>query len=215
MKASIRKIITVIDDTFIEGGREAGRPLRMAACAAVIPNPWIGTFVEDLVPLIHVYAPVLAEALIPRLVSQFASPDAIEAFGKAAVVGIDGEVEHAAGLIHTLHFGNAFRGATNANAFLPFTHKRGAPGCSITFPMEHKREEKKGTRSHFLSFEFAIPDAPGPNEIVVIVGASDGGRLHHRIGDRFRDMKDMGTDQSGSVLKTKDARTSRLRPDRR
>ena len=183
----------------------------MAACAAVVQNPWTGEFVEDLIPSIHIYSPVIVDALIRHLLVHFPSPDSIEAFGKAAIVGINGEVEHAAGLIHTLHFGNAFRSATNANGFLPFTHKRGAPGCSITFPMEHKREEKKGTRSHFLSFDLAIPDAPGPDEIVVIIGAADGGRLHHRIGDRYRDMKDMGTDQTGQTLTTRGGRNARPR----
>jgi hypothetical protein len=200
MKLEIRKIISLVEDTLIEGGRAAPRPLRMAASAVVIRNPWAGGFVEDLVPTIHAYAQGLADALIPRLLANFPSPDAIEAYGKAAVVGVNGEVEHAAGLIHTLHFGNEYRKAANANGFLPFTNKRGAPGCSITFPMTHKREENKGTRSHFLSLEFSIPDAPGPDEIVVALGAADGGRPHHRIGDRFRDMREMGVDQAGKAL---------------
>lgn len=200
MKLEIRKIVDFVEDTLIEGGRAVPRPFRMAARAVVICNPWAGKFVEDLVPTIHAYAPGLADALVPGLIAKFSSPDAIEAYGKAAVVGVNGEVEHAAGLIHTLHFGNEFRKAANANGFLPFINKRGGPGCSIAFPMTHKREEMKGTRSHFLSFEFSIPDAPGPDEIVVALGAADSGRPHHRIGDRFRDMKEMGTDQTGKTL---------------
>lgn len=200
MSIEIRKVVDAVEDTFIEGGRAARRPLRMAACAAVIRNPWAGGFVDDLVSTIHAYAQPLADALVPRLISNFAGPDAIEAFGKAAVVGVNGEVEHAAGLIHTLHFGNCFRIAANANGFLPYINKRGAPGCSIAFPMTHKRDEMKGTRSHFLSFEFVVPDSPGPDEIVVALGAADGGRPHHRIGDRFQDMQAMGTDQAGNPL---------------
>lgn len=200
MEIEIRKIVDIVEDTYIEGGREAARPLRLAATAAVIKNPWVDEFVEELVPTIHRYAQPLADALVPRLIANFSNPDAIEAFGKAAVVGVNGEVEHAAGLIHTLHFGNCFRIAANANGFLPYINKRGAPGCSIAFPMTHKREEMKGTRSHFLSFEFVIPDAPAPDEIVVAIGAADGGRPHHRIGDRFQDMKAMGTDQAGNPL---------------
>src|ERR1700694_6164885 len=106
MKLEIRKIVRFVDDTLIEGARAAPRPLRMAASAVVIRNPWAGGFVENLVPTIHAYAQRLPAALIPRLLANFPSPDAIEAYGKAAVVGVNGEVEHAAGLIHTLHFGN-------------------------------------------------------------------------------------------------------------
>jgi hypothetical protein len=199
--ADIRKIVGFVDETRIEGGRKAEPPLRLAACAAVVRNPWAGVeFVEDLVPVIHAISPLLAAALIPRLMSYFPSADAVAAFGKAAIVGINGEIEHAAGLIHTLHFGNAFRVAANANGYLPFTNKRGGAGCAITVPLEHKREEKRGSRSHYLTIEFAIPDAPGPDEIIVAIGAADGGRPHHRIGDRFRDMKEMRTDQTGMAL---------------
>lgn len=212
MTVEIRKVVSVIDETLIEGRRKADPPLRLVGCAAVLSNPWASTeFVEDLVPIIHAYAPVLAEMLIPRLISFFPGPDSIQAFGKAAVVGVNGEIEHAAGLIHTLHFGNAFRKATNANGYLPFTNKRGTAGCSINIPLEHKREENRGARSHFLTIEFSIPDAPAPDEIVVALGAADGGRPHHRIGDRFRDMKEMGTDQTGNVLVTKVDRSARSR----
>lgn len=201
-KVHIRKVVDYVEDVLVEGGRAAPKPWRMAVSAAVIKNPWAGQpFVEDLQPSIHAHAPVLADALVPRLVALLGGAQRIEAFGKAAVVGTSGEIEHAAGLIHTLHFGNAFRIGADANGFLPFINKRAGAGCMISFPMTHKREEKKGTRSHFLSIEFAIPDAPAPDEIVVALGAADGGRPHQRIGDRFQDMKAMGTDQTGKPLK--------------
>ncbi len=197
----IRKIVDYVEDTLIEGGRAAPRPLRMAVCAVVIRNPWAGAgFVEDLQPQILAHVKPLAEALVPRLVALLGGAGRIEACGKASVVGVNGEVEHAAALIHTLHFGNAYRIGAEGNAFLPFTNKRSAPGAPISIPMTVKREEKKGTRSHFLTVEFVIPDAPGPDEIVVALGAADGGRPHHRIGDRFQDMKAMGVDQTGTPL---------------
>ncbi|MEP7457483.1 amino acid synthesis family protein [Phyllobacterium sp. SB3] len=199
----IRKIVDYVEDILIEGGRPAPTPLRMAACAAIIQNPWVGRdFVEDLQPEILGFAPHLSDALVPRLVALMGGPDHIEAFGKAAIVGTSGEVEHAAGLIHTLHFGNAFRMGADGNAFLPFINKRSGPGMMIAFPLTHKREEKKGTRSHFLSLEFAISDAPAPDELVVVLGAASGGRPHHRIGDRFQDMKAMGVDQTGKPITT-------------
>lgn len=109
-RVRIRKIVDYVEDTRIEGGRDAARPLRLAACAAVIANPWFGHgFVEDLQPEILLHAEALGGELVPRLVDLLGGADVIEAFGKAAVVGTSGEIEQAAGLIHTLHFGNAFR----------------------------------------------------------------------------------------------------------
>ena len=196
----IRKIVDYTEDTLIEGGREVATPVRMAACAAVIRNPWGTDYVEDLQPQIMAHAVALADALVPRLIALMGGPDRIEACGKAAVTGTSGEVEHAAGLIHTLHFGNAFRIAAEGDSFLPFTNKRAGAGTAITIPMTHKDEKMKGTRSHFLTVEFSIPDAPAHDEIVVAIGAASGGRPHHRIGDRFNDMKLMGVDQAGRPL---------------
>jgi hypothetical protein len=200
-KVIVRKVVDYVEDILIEGGREASRPLRMAACAAVIRNPWSGLgFVEDLQPEILAHAIQLGDLLVPRLVALLNGADHIEAYGKAAVVGVDGEIEHAAGLIHTLHFGNAFRIGAEGNAFLPFINKRSGPGMGISFPLTHKSEDMKGSRSHFLSLEFAIPDAPAATEIVVALGAASGGRPHHRIGDRFQDMRAMGVDQTGKPI---------------
>jgi hypothetical protein len=200
-KPRIRKVVDYVEDILIEGGRDAARPWRMAACAAVIRNPWAGqNFIEDLRPAILAHAPALVDALVPRLVALLGGADAIEAYGKSAIVGVNGEVEHAAALIHTLHFGNEFRKGADGNAYLPFTNKRNAPAGAIVLPLTHKRDEMRGTRSHFLTLEFSIPDAPGPDEIIVALGAANGGRPHHRTGDRFQDMKDMGVDQTGKPL---------------
>lgn len=197
----IRRVVDYVEDTLIDGGRAAPVPLRMAATAAVISNPWpAGSFIEDLQPQILEHAKVLADTIVPRLVSLMGGPGRIEAFGKCAVTGTQGEIEHAAGLIHTLHFGNVFRIAAGGDSFLSFTNKRAGPGTALTIPMTHKDSEKKGARSHFLTMEFCIPDAPAPDEIVVALGAASGGRPHHRIGDRVNDMKLMGVDQAGRPL---------------
>ncbi|APH71666.1 amino acid synthesis family protein [Aquibium oceanicum] len=197
----IRKVVDYVEDTLVEGGRPAPARLRMAATAAVIRNPWAGmAFVDDLQPQILAHARVLADAIVPRLVALMSGPAGIEAFGKCAVTGTQGEIEHAAGLIHTLHFGNVFRIAAEGDSFLSFTNKRAGPGTALTIPMTHKDSERRGARSHFLTMEFVIPDAPGPDEIVVALGASSGGRPHQRIGDRVNDMKMMGVDQAGRPL---------------
>ena len=197
----IRKIVTYAEDTLEEGGRATSRPIRMAGCAAVIRNPWAGVgFVDDLRPGITRHAATLGEILVPRLVGLFPDADVIEAFGKCAVVGVNGEIEHAAAMIHTLHFGNLVRIGTHGDSFMSFTNKRNGAGGAVILPLTHKTSELRGSRSHFLTLEFAIADAPGPDEIVVAIGASDGGRPHSRIGDRYVDMREMGVDQTGKPL---------------
>jgi hypothetical protein len=191
MAQQIRKLVSHIDETLIEGGRAAPNPLRLFAVAAVLTNPWAGRgFVEDLKPEIHAVAPVLGELLTARILALVGSGEAVEGYGKAAVVGTSGEVEHASALIHTLRFGNHFRKAVGAKSYLSFTNTRGGPNCPVVIPLMHKNDE--GMRSHYLTIQFSILDAPAPDEIVVALGASIGGRPHHRIGDRYQDLKDLG-----------------------
>lgn len=191
MDAKIRKIVTYKEETLIEGGRAAPRPLQLFGVAAVVANPWAGRgFVEDLKPEIHAVAPVLGELLTAHILALAGSGDAVEAYGKAAVVGTAGEVEHASALIHTLRFGNHYRKAVGAKSYLSFTNTRGGPDCPIVIPLMHKQDE--GMRSHYLTVQFSILDAPAPDEIVVALGASIGGRPHHRIGDRYQDLKELG-----------------------
>lgn len=194
MAPEIRKIVTHVEETRIEGGKAAEPPLKMLAVAAVIANPWAGKgFVEDLRTDILRLAPPLGDVLVPLLVDAAGGADAVEAYGKAAVVGTSGEVEHASGFIHTLRFGNKFREAVGGTSYLVFTNIRGAPGCSIQVPMTHKADP--GFRSHYLTLEFQIADAPAPDELVIAIGAATGGRPHHRIGNRYSDMEEMKAEQ--------------------
>lgn len=191
MSVEIRKIVSYVEETLVEGGRQAPRPLLMVAAAAVLTNPWAGRgFVDDLKPEIHAVAPVLGERLTAAIVRLTGGAERVEGYGKAAVVGLDGEVEHASALIHTLRFGNHYRKAVQARSYLSFTNVRGGANCAISIPMMHKDDE--GFRSHYLTLQFAINDAPAANEIVVALGASVGGRPHHRIGDRYQDLKELG-----------------------
>jgi hypothetical protein len=199
MEELLRKITAHAEDVLIEGGRRVPKPYRAVGVAAVLRNPWAGRgFVENLRPEIDAIAPRLGELLVPRLLEIIGGADKVEAYGKAAVVGTSGEVEHASALIHTLRFGNQLRQAVEGKSYLSFTNKRAGPGCSIDIPLKHINLE--GARSHFLTMTFAIADAPGPDEIVVAIGASTSGRPHHRIGDRYEDMKEMGVDQTGKVM---------------
>ncbi len=191
MPAQIRKTLLNIETTLIEGGRTAATPLKFITAAAVLKNPWAGRgFVEDLKPEIHAIAPILGELLTSMIIDAAGGGDKVEGYGKAAVVGLDGEVEHASALIHTLRFGNHYRTAVGAKTYLAFTNTRGPANCPIMIPLMDKNDE--GRRSHYLTIQFAIPDAPAADEIVVALGASIGGRPHHRIGDRYQDLKDLG-----------------------
>ena len=192
MDPEIRKLVTYDEETLIEGYRAVETPWRMFAVAAVVRNPWAGRFVEDLKPKIMAYGPKLGEMMTQRMIALAGSGNAIEAYGKAAVVGLNGEVEHASGLIHTLRFGNFYREAVGAKSYLAFTNTRGGANAPIMVPLMDKNDA--GRRSHYLTIQFSIPDAPRDDEIVVVLGGATSGRPHHRIGDRYQDLKDLGHD---------------------
>jgi len=188
----IRKYVVYDEETLVEGFRKAETPLRMFAVAAVIENPWAGEYIEDLKPEILSIAPPLGKELTERITNLVGGGDRIEAYGKAAVVGLDGEIEHASALIHTLRFGNFYREAVGAKSYLSFTNTRGPADSPIMIPLMDKNDA--GRRSHYLTIQFSIADAPRSDEIVVAIGGSIGGRPHHRIGDRYQDLKDLGHD---------------------
>ena len=192
MTPEIRKIVTYDEEVLIEGFKPAETPWRMFAVAAVVKNPWAGRFVEDLKPEIQAFGPVLGAMMTERMIALAGSGEAIEAYGKAAVVGLNGEVEHASGLIHTLRFGNHYREAVGAKSYLAFTNTRGPANAPLQIPLMDKNDG--GRRSHYLTIQLSVADAPGPDEIVVALGASVGGRPHHRIGDRYQDLKELGHD---------------------
>lgn len=187
----LRKLVTYDEDTVTDGGRACTPPLRMIAVAAVVTNPWYGRgYVEDLSPEIRRMGPALGKLLTDRLIRLAGSGDAIEAYGKAALCGTACELEHCSALIHTLRFGNFFREAVGAKTYLGFTNTRGPANTQIQIPLMDKHDA--GRRSHYLTVQFSVPDAPGHDELVIALGASLGGRPHHRIGDRYQDLKDMG-----------------------
>jgi len=195
MTPEIRKFVHYQEETLIEGGKHAPQALQLFGVAAVLRNPWAERgFVQDLSPEIQAFAPMLGHALTDRILKMAGSGAIIEGYGKAAVVGTSGEIEHASALIHTLRFGNIYRKAVQAKSYLSFTNVRGGPNCAISIPMMHKGDE--GMRSHYLTLQFAINDAPAPNEIVVALAASIGGRPHHRIGNRYQDLKELGSNEA-------------------
>jgi hypothetical protein len=174
----IRRFYTVIEETREEGGRELERPLKRVAAAAVVRNPFAGSYVEDLSPLIEL-GERLGKLLGERAVAALGG-DAPESFGKAAIVGMDGEREHAAALLHP-KLGAPLRDAVNGGkAIIPSAKKIGAPGTSIDIPLHFK--DAMFVRSHFDAMELRIGDAPRADEIVVAVAVTNGGRPHARVG---------------------------------
>lgn len=192
MDPQIRKIVTYDEEIRIEGFKLANPPQRMFAVAAIVTNPWAGKFVDDLTPEIQTHGPILGKLLTDRMIALGGGGDKIQAYGKAAMVGLDGEIEHASGLIHTLRFGNHYRAVVGAKSYLAFTNTRGPANAPIQVPLMDKNDA--GRRSHYLTIHFSIADAPRANEVVVVLGGATTGRPHHRIGDRYQDLKDLGHD---------------------
>ena len=189
----LRKVVTFDEDIYIEGERASDPPLRMIGVAAVVKNPWFGRgFVEDLSPEIQRMAPYLGKLITDKLIFLAGSGDAIEAYGKACIAGTSCEIEHASALIHPLQFGNFYREAFGAKSYLGFTNTRGPANTQIQIPLMDKHDT--GRRSHYLTVQFSIYDAPAVDELVVALGAATRGRPHHRIGDRYSDLKALGRD---------------------
>jgi hypothetical protein len=174
----VRKLTTLVEEVLREGGREVPEPTRVAVVAAVIRNPWAGRgFVEDLQPGIDATASELGALLAPRAVEALERD--VEAYGKAAIVGLASEIEHGSALIHTLAFGDHFRRAADATTLLPAVEKRAGAGTTFDIPLKHVHDAT--IRSHHQTIEVRIPDAPGPEEIVVALAAAGAGRPHARL----------------------------------
>lgn len=193
MPAEVRKTLLYEENTLIEGGKVAENPLKLIAAMAVIRNPWAGAgFVDDLSPEIRDCAPGLGQMLTEIILNAAGSGDHVEAYGKSAIVGLNGEVEHASAVIHTLHFGNHYRNAVGAKSYLSFCNTRGPANAPLMIPLMDKNDG--GRRSHYLTIQTSVADAPAADEILIALGASIGGRPHHRIGDRYQDLEELGHD---------------------
>jgi len=176
----IRKVLVSVEETHLEMGREVSPPIRRAIAAMVLKNPFAGRYVEDLSELIEASVPLGAE-LAQRAIAALGIPgDAVHSFGKAAIVGEDGELEHAAALLHP-KMGAPVRGALGKGpALIPSAKKRGGPGTPIDIPLGHK--DAAFVRSHFDAIEARITDAPMRDEILLCLALTTGGRPLPRVG---------------------------------
>lgn len=182
----LRKLLVQTHEILLEGGTAPQTGARQAVVALVLRNPWIGSTPDrDLAPEVEQVAPLLAQVVSARLIKSLGGVDDIEAFGKAAVVGTSGEIEHGGALIHTPYFGNLLREYLDGQSIICFADARSGAGTSFVVPMWHKTHA--ATRSHYQTATASLPDMPHADEIVVLAAASTGGRPHPRIGDRTTD----------------------------
>ncbi|HTY56128.1 MAG TPA: amino acid synthesis family protein [Candidatus Binataceae bacterium] len=180
MTAKIRKLVTVVEETRTEMNRAVEPPTRRAAAIVVIENPLAGRYAEDLTELIDI-GEQLGGLLVERAVIALGiAPNLVESYGKAAAVGENGELEHAAAILHPKLGAPLRKYLGKGAALIPSAKKRGGPGVALDVPLGHK--DAAYVRSHFDAMEVRINDAPRADEIVVAVVVTDSGRPLPRIG---------------------------------
>lgn len=180
MKAEIRKVVVQLDEIRSQMGRLVDPPTRRAVAMAVIANPFAGTYAEDLSILSDIGLE-LGDLLGRRCVEALGiAPEAAHSYGKGVIVGDQGELEHAAAILHP-KLGAGLRAAVGGGAALiPSAKKMGGPGTAIDVPLGHKDAAR--VRSHFDAMEARIGDAPRRGEIVVAIAVTDSGRPAPRVG---------------------------------
>ena len=180
MSAEIRKLMVLVEETRREMDRPVEPPTRKAVAVAVIRNPFAGRYAADLEALMAI-GEELGGLLGHRAVAALGiAPGAAESYGKAAIVGASGELEHAAAILHP-RLGKPLREAVEKGAALvPSAKKMGGLGTPIDVPLGHK--DAAFVRSHFDAIEVRLPDAPRADEILVAVAVTDSGRPAPRIG---------------------------------
>jgi hypothetical protein len=174
----IRKIVTLIEEARGEAGIAADPVLRKVATAAIIKNPFSGKYQDDLSSLVAASAALGEEiSLIARTaLGQYP----VESYGKAAVVGVNGEQEQGVAMLTTV-FGNVMREtAGGGKAWISSLTKRAAAGATVDVPLAHK--DALYVRSHYDGISITLPDAPLPDEIAIICAYANRGRLNHRVG---------------------------------
>jgi len=176
----IRKMVTVVEETMREMDREITPPTRKAAAIAVLENPFSGRYVEDLTELMDIGAELGTMLGKKCLEALGIGPEKAESYAKACIVGTDGELEHAAAILHP-KLGKPFRDALGRGlALIPSVKKRGPAGCTVDVPINHK--DAAFIRSHFDGMTVAVEDAPLHDELMVVLVVTDSGRPLPRIG---------------------------------
>jgi hypothetical protein len=177
MKLALRRLLVTKDVVYAEAGKSAPRPITRAIALGVIANPFAGRHVDDLSPMFDLGAE-FAELVVPDLAKLLSAK--AESYGKGAIVGVNGDLEHAAALCHP-KMGKPMRAALGGGeALIPSTQKVGAAGASLDLPLGHK--DNAWSFEHIETVTVSVADAPRPDEIVVVIGLADGGRVNPRVG---------------------------------
>ena len=179
-KPQLRKIYTIIEQTHSEGAVQLDKPICKAAAAAVFNNPYAGKYQEDL-SLLYEWSEQLGEMLTQKAVAALGiEPEKVHSYGKGAIAGIKGELEHCAALMHPA-LGKPMRdNVGGGKALIPSAKKLGYPGVTLDVPLHFK--DAAFVRSHFDAMEVRLPDAPRDDELVLIVAVTDSGRPLARVG---------------------------------
>ena len=174
----VRKLVVASEDVWHDGGPRNEAPLRRGWCAAVLKNPYAGAYVLDIQPLMEALKP-LGHAMAVRLVAALGGAAAIQSYGKGALIGLAGELEH--GALWHVPGGYGMRDLIEgSHAIVPSTTKVGPAGSSIDIPLHHRVAAY--VRSHFDSITVQIADAPRPAEMLLVIAMATGGRPHARVG---------------------------------
>ena len=178
-EVDVRKKLMVVEEIFHEGGPITIKPLRRAAALAVIQNPFAGRYVEDIAELMDDLKPLGLEMAKSLIAALSGDPRTVEGFGKGAIVGSAGELEH--GALWHVPGGYAMRQLLgDAKAIVASTKKVGGPGTRLDVPITHINASY--VRSHFDAMEVGVTDAPRSDEIVLALVMSSGPRIHARVG---------------------------------
>lgn len=184
---NVRKYIRYSELVYSDGGRKVDQPVTRAVVGAVIKNPYAGIFDQEL-QLLQDAGETLANRLMSDAVTLL--PGEVKAYGKAGVVGENGELEHIAAVLHP-RFGGPTRKIAEGVSILPSVKKRGSIGCSVDIPVHHKAAML--VRDYFDSVTVTVSDAPLADELLILLAVTDGGRPHPRMGGLQED-EVVGTD---------------------
>ena len=178
--AKIRKMVTIIDEIHYEMGQKINPPTRRAAAVAVIENPFADKYVEDLEMLMQI-GEELGAILGKRCIKALGiKPSAAQSYGKAALIGENGELEHGAAILHPRMGAPLRKEVDKGAALVPSSKKRGSMGDALDIPLGNK--DAAYVRSHFDGMEVRVNDAPRANEILVAIAVTDSGRPLSRVG---------------------------------
>ena len=177
-EVDVRKLVVSVEEVWHDKGPRLTVPLLRGSCAAVVKNPYAGRYVEDIQPLMEALKPLGREMAV-RLVAALGGPGKIEAYGKGALIGLAGELEH--GALWHVPGGYGMRDLLpGSHAIVPSVTRIGVAGSPIDIPIHHRVAAY--VRSHFDTLEVRVADSPRPDEMLLVIGMTTGPRPHARVG---------------------------------